>query len=213
MNSILFDSQEITPSKVVCIGRNYVDHIRELNNEMPSSPVIFVKPNSAISDHIVLKDDDLHYEGEICFIIEKGEITGVGLGLDLTKRKLQSELKAKQLPWERAKAFDNSAIFSEFIHFDKSPEKLTLEIRKNGEVIQSGGVELMIYKPQEILEEIKTFMTLEDGDIIMTGTPKGVGKISEGDAFEGKLYNDTELILRATWPMVLKENNSTTESN
>ncbi len=71
MNSILFDSQEITPSKVVCIGRNYVDHIRELNNEMPSSPVIFVKPNSAISDHILLKDDDLHYEGEICFIIER----------------------------------------------------------------------------------------------------------------------------------------------
>ena len=182
-------------SEVYTTKENY----EELNNEIPSSPVIFVKPNSAISDQIVLKDDDLHYEGEICFIIEKGEIAGVGLGLDLTKRKLQSELKAKQLPWERAKAFDHSAVFSEFISFKQSPDKLTLEIIKNGEVIQSGGYDLMINKPQEIIEEIKTFMTLEDGDIIMTGTPKGVGKISLGDYFEAKLYDDEKLILGVSW--------------
>ena len=123
--------------------------------------------------------------------------------MDLTKRKLQSGLKAKLLPWERAKAFDRSAVLSEFVSFNQSPEKLTLEIIKNGEVIQSGGYDLMIYKPQEILEEIKTFITLEDGDIIMTGTPKGVGQITENDSFEGKLYNDKEVLLTTKWPTIL----------
>ena len=200
MNSIQFDSEAISPSKVVCIGRNYVDHIKELNNEVPTSPVIFHKPNSAISNTIILDScEELHYEGEICFLIQNNEIVGLGLGLDLTKRNLQSALKAKGLPWERAKAFDHSAILSEFIPFSKSPEKLTMKIYKNDLLIQEGGYDLMIYKPQEILKEISSFMSLEDGDIIMSGTPKGVGKIQTKDTFTGELYDEGELILEVNW--------------
>jgi 2-keto-4-pentenoate hydratase/2-oxohepta-3-ene-1,7-dioic acid hydratase in catechol pathway len=203
MKKIIFNSKEIIPSKIVCIGRNYVEHIQELNNEIPSSMVIFNKPNSSISNELYWISDDCHYEAEICFIIEKREIAGVGIGLDLTKREMQARLKSKGLPWERAKAFDNSAVFSEFVKFDGDFKTLRLEFFINDKLVQKGSYDLMIYKPAQILKEIKTFMSLEDGDIIMTGTPKGVGTYNVGDRFIGRIYNDRGIVVEAKWEAVV----------
>ena len=120
MNTVMVDKQSVIPSKVVCVGRNYVEHIKELNNEMPTSMVIFMKPNTAVSSELITgKQMPLHYEGEICFLIKQGKISAVGFGLDLTHRELQSELKAKGLPWERAKAFDGAAVMSSFVSIEK----------------------------------------------------------------------------------------------
>ena len=181
MKNILCQNKNIQPSKVVCIGRNYVAHIEELNNAVPEQPVIFIKPNSAISTEIVLTgNDEIHYEGEICFVINNNKISAVGFGLDLTKRAVQSDLKAKGLPWERAKAFDGAAVFSDFVVLETKVDDLSLELTINGKLIQQGGCALMLFKPDEILEDVSSFVTLEDGDIIMTGTPAGVGKLNIG---------------------------------
>lgn len=183
--------QQITPSKVVCIGRNYVDHIKELANEMPDEMVVFFKPNSAISTmlNVTHNDDALHYEAELSFLYQGGKFTAVALGLDLTKREVQGKLKAKGLPWERAKAFDGSAVFSDFVTIEQADMgefKLSLTINK--ELKQQGGVSLMMVKPDEILKELQCFVSLEDGDIVMTGTPKGVGVIGKNDCFIGQVY-------------------------
>ncbi|WP_448548035.1 fumarylacetoacetate hydrolase family protein [Thalassotalea fusca] len=200
MNHIILNNQPITPSKIICIGRNYVDHIKELANEIPDEMVVFNKPNSAITSELVsFHHEPLHYEAEICFIHQQGKLTGIGLGLDLTKRELQAKLKAKGLPWERAKAFDGSAIFSEFIPFDGNFEGLKLTCSINGALRQAGGVEHMIYPPQNMQKELSTFMTLTDGDVLMTGTPKGVGQINQGDIFECHLYRHDTLLLSVQW--------------
>ena len=200
MNAIQINDNSVEPSKVVCIGRNYVDHIKELNNAMPDQPVIFVKPNSAISDHIIFDDvDEIHYEGEISFVIKDKQISAVGFGLDMTKRDVQSTLKSKGLPWERAKAFDGSAVFSEFKTFDGNVDDLSLELMINDQLIQQGGCSLMLYKPKDILQEVDSFMTLEDGDVIMTGTPAGVGKVKLGDQFVGKILEKGKVIVEQTW--------------
>ena len=129
MNSITFGDQEVYPSKIICIGRNYVGHIQELDNEVPEQPVIFIKPNSSISDEIVHNENEvIHFEAEITFLILSGEISGVGFGLDLTKREVQAYLKSKGLPWERAKAFDKSAVFSDFVKFDGNMNDLRMEL-------------------------------------------------------------------------------------
>jgi len=200
MNTVrLISSSEkvdITPSKIVCIGRNYVDHIQELANEIPDEMVVFFKPNSAIASKLNAQHlgDELHYEAELSFLYQQGRFTAVALGLDLTKRAVQAKLKAKGLPWERAKAFDGSALFSDFIHFEQTKveadlfEKLTLSLFINTEEKQQGGVALMMIKPDEILAELQKFTCLEDGDIVMTGTPKGVGVITAGDDFSGEVY-------------------------
>ncbi len=200
MNGIKYNDKEITPSKVICIGRNYVEHIKELGNEMPEDMVIFCKPNSSVSSELYSFGEDSHYEGEISFVIKEGKIAGVGFGLDLTKRALQSKLKSKGLPWERAKAFDRAAVFSEFVRIDKSDiEFLSLELYINDKLIQKGGVDLMIYKPEEIAKEIESFMSLEDGDIVMSGTPKGVGKYKKGDLFKGKIFSKSKLLVDKEW--------------
>ena len=199
MNSIIFNNQQIIPSKVVCVGRNYVEHIKELGNEMPSSMVLFNKPNSSITDTLIDNyDGKCHYEGEISFLIQNKKITGIGFGLDLTKRDIQSKLKSKGLPWERAKAYDNSAVFSDFVKIENL-SSLKLELWINNELKQSGGFTLMIYKPQQILEEILSFMSLEDGDIIMSGTPKGVGTYKKGDQFIGKIFAGEKLLVQKKW--------------
>ena len=119
MKTINLEGKEVFPSKIICIGRNYVDHIKELGNEIPEEPVIFIKPNSSIAADIQCSEpDEIHFEGEISIVVLSGEIAGVGFGLDLTKRKLQSRLKAMGLPWERSKAFDGAAVFSEFAAFE-----------------------------------------------------------------------------------------------
>lgn len=197
MKDIKLNDIEFKPSKVVCIGRNYSEHIKELNNDVPDEMVFFIKPNSAISDKLVFPKghNSCHYEAEISFIIEEDKITAVGFGLDLTLREVQSKLKEKGLPWERAKAFDNSAVFSKFISFSGNLEDLSIELFINGELKQKGDYSLMINKPQEIIKEAKSFISFEDGDILMTGTPKGVGEFKVGDVFEGKiLYKDEVLV-------------------
>jgi len=200
MKSVKLDGKEIFPSKIICIGRNYVAHIKELGNEIPQEPVIFIKPNSAISTDIQSGEpDEIHFEGEISFVVHSGEPVAVGFGLDLTKRKLQSALKAKGLPWERSKAFDGAAVFSEFVTFNGQVSALRLELYINDHLVQQGGCKLMMYKPDEIIAEIKSFLSLEDDDLIMTGTPAGVGPVHAGDRFTGKIYENEDLIVEGSW--------------
>jgi 2-keto-4-pentenoate hydratase/2-oxohepta-3-ene-1,7-dioic acid hydratase in catechol pathway len=200
MKPVKWDGEDVFPSKIICIGRNYVDHIKELGNEIPKEPVIFMKPNSAISADIHAGEpDEIHYEAEISILIHSGKLAAIGLGLDLTKRKLQSRLKSKGLPWERSKSFDGAAVFSEFVSFNGHTDKLRLELHINDRLIQQGGCRLMIYKPVEIMAEVKSFLTLADGDLIMTGTPAGVGVIIAGDRFVGKIYDNQKLIVKTLW--------------
>ena len=200
MKSVTLDGKEIFPSKIICIGRNYVAHIKELGNEIPKEPVIFIKPNSAISTDIHSGEpDEIHFEGEISFVVRSGQPVAVGFGLDLTKRKLQSDLKAKGLPWERSKAFDGAAVFSEFVTFNGQVDALRLELYINDHLVQQGGCKLMIYKPDEIIAEVKSFLSLEDGDLIMTGTPAGVGSVHAGDRFIGKIFENEDLIVDGSW--------------
>jgi 2-keto-4-pentenoate hydratase/2-oxohepta-3-ene-1,7-dioic acid hydratase in catechol pathway len=200
MKFISLDGKKVYPSKIVCIGRNYVDHIKELGNEMPSQPVIFVKPNSAISETVRSNEaEPIHYEAEITFVVSAGQLTAVGLGLDLTKRELQSRLKSKGLPWERSKCFDGAAVFSSFVACGKDTDQLRLELYINDRLIQQGGCELMINKPDAILLEVGAFMSFEDGDLIMTGTPAGVGVVNRGDQFTGKIFDKDTLLVEASW--------------
>ena len=200
MKSVQWDGQAVCPSKIVCIGRNYADHIKELDGEVLQEPVIFLKPNSSLSNEIhSSKNDVIHYEGEITFLISAGQLSGVGFGLDLTKRELQYELKGKGWPWERAKAFDNSAVFSEFISFHGNISDLRMEFYINGVLVQVGGYDLMLSKPMQMLNEAKTFLSFEDGDLLMTGTPKGVGPVKSGDKYLGKVYEKEKLIVENSW--------------
>nr|WP_211237670.1 fumarylacetoacetate hydrolase family protein [Shewanella colwelliana] len=193
----------ITPSKIVCVGRNYVEHIKELNNDVPEQMVLFVKPNSAISSVLMSQHQEpLHYEAELCFMVADGAFKAVGLGLDLTKRQLQSELKAKGLPWERAKAFDGSALFSEFVTIAQDSDKLSFTLHVDGALRQQGDIGLMIHKPDAIYKEISEFMTLNDGDIVMTGTPKGVGVINPGEQFEMRLQLDQLPLVEHSWSVI-----------
>lgn len=203
MKSVLLNGSPVTPSKVLCIGRNYVEHIQELENEMPTEPVIFIKPNSAISDVIESgKKEEIHYEGEICFLLKNGNISAIGFGLDLTKRQIQSALKAKGLPWERAKSFDKSAVFSHFVNCHSNLTNYKMELFINEELIQLATYDLMIHKPESLLNEVSEIFTLEDGDILMTGTPKGVGLVVQGDVFTAKIYDSKTLLIEKSWRVV-----------
>jgi 2-keto-4-pentenoate hydratase/2-oxohepta-3-ene-1,7-dioic acid hydratase in catechol pathway len=199
MNSIDFNGKKITPSKVICIGRNYVEHIHELNNEIPENMVVFNKPNSSIVQHLEYHTEDTRFESEICLLIENGEIAGIGLGLDLTKANIQNKLKKAGLPWERAKGFDGAAVLSKFVPFNGDITKIGHKLFINDKLQQESTYDLMIYKPQEMLEEIKSFMSIEDGDIIMTGTPKGVSTYNECDLFQLQLTCDEEVLLSVVW--------------
>ena len=199
MKQITFEQSKLTPSKVICIGRNYVEHIKELNNETPDSMVVFNKANSAICDDLYFINEDTRFEGEICFLIKDKQIKGIGFGLDLTDAKIQNKMKQKGLPWERAKSFNKSAVLGNFVAFDGNIEDIRMELYINGQLIQEATYDLMIYKPKEMLEEIDSFMTLEDGDIIMSGTPKGVGYYQVGDVFHGKVYENDKLLVETVW--------------
>ncbi len=202
MNQLRLDATHFRPGKIVCVGRNYLEHIRELGNQTPTQMVVFNKPNSAISERLFAQRDGeaLHYEGEICFLVRDSRLHAVGFGIDLTRRELQSTLKDKGLPWERAKAFDGAACFSRFTALgDTDLASLTLELEINGELRQQGGYALMMHKPEAILDDIAGFMTLQDDDVIMTGTPQGVGRVAAGDRFVGRIKSgDTELVSQ-TW--------------
>ena len=200
MKTVVVKGKSFTPSKIICVGKNYVEHIAEMDSEVPDEMVIFNKPNSAIGDALfAVKDDALHYEAEIAFIVEGGEFAAVAVGLDLTKRQTQSKLKKAGLPWERAKAFDGAALFSEFVDLPDALEQLTVKLDIDGVTTQHGGVGLMIYKPAQILAGIKAFLTLEDGDIVMTGTPKGVGAVQAGANYSASILNGEQLVVTQQW--------------
>ncbi|WP_439146239.1 fumarylacetoacetate hydrolase family protein [Vibrio sp.] len=189
------------PTKVLCVGRNYVDHIEELNNAIPDAMVVFNKPSTSVTSSLSsFHQEALHYEAEICFIVENGQYSAVGLGLDLTKRELQSHLKSKGLPWERAKAFDGSAVFSRFVPTDNLDlADLNLELFINCVRVQKGHVEQMLYSPSAVLEELSSYTTLLDGDVVMTGTPKGVGEVHRGDIFLGRLKCGEATLIEIEW--------------
>lgn len=199
-NNVVFEDSRVSPSKVICVGRNYVDHIHELDNETPKEPVIFVKPNSSISSQVFTHESDaIHYEGEISFLISGGVVVGVGFGLDLTKRNIQSELKKSGLPWERAKAFDRSAVFSDFVRIGEDVSCLKMELYIDGVLKQASGCQYMMYSPAALLKEISSFMTLQDNDIVMSGTPSGVGEIQSGNELVGKIFDGDRLLLEHAW--------------
>ncbi|GIU14189.1 fumarylacetoacetate hydrolase family protein [Shewanella glacialipiscicola] len=195
MKSVVLGENAVVPTKIICIGRNYVDHIHELGNEITDDMVVFLKPNSAISTVLLAKHqgETLHYETELCFMFQQGRFSSIAVGLDLTKRDLQTQLKAKGLPWERAKAFDGAALFSPFVAIDDVEAALYFSLSINDKQVQEGSIDLMIYKPQSIMSELQTFMSLDEGDIVMTGTPKGVGIIPTNSVFHVKLYRGLQL--------------------
>ncbi len=196
MNTIQYHNQTITPFKVICVGRNYVEHIKELNNETPDTMVLFHKPNSAITSELKYIQEDCRFEGEICFLIQDSQIAGIGFGLDLTKVGIQNKMKEKGLPWERAKGFDGSAVLSKFVSLKGDIQTIEMKLFRNGSLAQHATYDLMIYKPDKILSEIQTFMTLEDGDIIMSGTPKGVSTYERYDVFLAVIYVDGQIVLK-----------------
>ena len=200
MTSITFGERQIRPGKIICVGKNYAAHIEEMNSVPSEQMTVFMKPATSITgDLVAMRDEPVHFEGEICLLIKNGDVSGVGFGLDLTKRNLQSKLKEAGLPWERAKAFDGSALFSPFVAAPENLDELVLELRIDNELRQRGGPPQMLYPPDVILGEISRFLTLEDGDVIMTGTPSGVGPIAKGSQFDGRiLHNDLD-ITRACW--------------
>ena len=191
--------------KIICIGRNYTNHIEELKNERPIEPVVFLKPDSAIllKQHpFVLPEfsKDVHHEIEIIVKINKvGKYIEpkfahkyyeeISLGIDFTARDLQEQLKQKGLPWEKAKAFDGSAVIGEFLpktEFD-SLENLTFELTNNGQIVQKGCSNHMIWGIDELIAYVSQFFTLKIGDIIFTGTPAGVAAVKPNDVLEGFL--------------------------
>jgi len=199
MSQIQFEKEAVTPSKVVCVGRNYVAHIHELQNQIPGELVLFIKPNTSISETLICPEENCRYETEITFVMKDGRFAGMGIGLDLTLVDVQNRLKSKSLPWEKAKAFDASAVFSHFVPVPESLENLSLALKINGELRQKGGVAEMIYKPEAILTETQQHFTLQDGDLLMTGTPKGVGTLVKGDTFEVALFDGDSEVLTHTW--------------
>lgn len=191
--------------KIIAVGRNYIDHAKELDNPVPDQPVIFLKPDTA-----VLKDNkdfyipdfskDIHYECELVVrICNEGKhvakkfahkyYDAIGLGIDFTARDLQSQLKSKGLPWELAKSFDHSAVISPLLPKENftDPNAITFSLTKNGEVVQLGNTADMIFDIDTLITFISRYITLRKGDLIYTGTPAGVGPVVIGDKLEGFL--------------------------
>ncbi len=190
--------------KIFCIGRNYVDHAKELNNPVPKKPLIFMKPNTALlvkGRHFFYPDfsNEIHYECEVVLKIGKNGrhiepqfahryIHEITLGLDLTARDLQRQCKAKGHPWEIAKGFDFSAPLGTFVPYDEWKDKdIPFTLEKNGNVVQRGNTKDLIFEFSHLISYISTMFTLKLGDLIFTGTPAGVGEIQKGDLLEGFL--------------------------
>lgn len=201
-------------SKVVCVGRNYAEHAKELNNPVPSEPILFIKPESSVvslSKTIEIPDTDCHYETEIAVLVgdtlshasaEEAEsaIAGLGLALDLTRRDLQSTLKAKSHPWEIAKAFDGACPLSDFVareQFDDL-QNITFSLHINGALRQRGNSADMLMPIIPLLVYISNYFTLKPGDVVLTGTPKGVGELHVGNRLGfnlmDKLHFETSVI-------------------
>ena len=200
MKVIHWLERTVSPGKIVCVGRNYVEHIHELQNEVPQELVLFLKPNSAIDEELWVPAERCRFEAEICFLLEGGRPAAVGVGLDLTLVEVQSRLKSKGLPWEKAKAFDGAAVFSPFVPFDADNLRgLEVRLSINDSERQRGGVVQMIHPPEAILAEVARHFSLDDHDIIMTGTPKGVGDLRAGDRFAGAIWQEEQLLVSQRW--------------
>ena len=200
--------------KLVCVGRNYAAHIAELANEQPSEPVIFIKPDSAVLPNeqpFFIPDftNEVHYELEVLVKIRKvGKhiqqkfahkyYDEISLGIDFTARDLQAALKEKGLPWEKAKGFDGSAVIGKWVpksHY-RDLGKLSFSLYKNGDEVQHGNTELMLWKIDELIAYVSRYFTLKKGDVLFTGTPAGVGKIAPNDYLSGILEGEELLTVR-----------------
>lgn len=190
--------------KIFCVGRNYGEHARELNNAIPEAPVIFMKPPTALlkGNDFYMPDfsKDMHYECELVYrICKNGKhiarqfagkyVDAVTVGIDFTARDVQSEQKKKGLPWEIAKAFDNSAVIGAFTPLTNfsDPFALSFSMQKNGALVQSGNAKEMLFPVDEVISYLSAFFTLQQGDLLFTGTPAGVGQVQMGDVLTGYL--------------------------
>lgn len=190
--------------KIICIGRNYADHAKELGNKLPEKPVFFLKPDTALlrkNEPFYYPEfsQEIHYETEVVIRINKvGKYIEkkfahryydeIGLGIDFTARDLQRQCKEKGLPWEIAKSFDHSAPLSEtFINKEELPEFMNFKLDLNGNIVQDGNTKDMLFSVDELLEYVSRFYTLKIGDLLFTGTPVGVGKVKIGDRLKGYL--------------------------
>ena len=207
-------NKEFVVGKIVCVGRNYAEHAKELGNEVPEKPVVFLKPTSAIIDSgDCIKyppfSDDMNHEVELVLLIGKNvkdasieeaenAITGYGVGLDMTLRDVQSKLKSKGHPWTIAKGFDTSAVLSDFAL--KENYKLSLDeeifLSVNDEERQRDKLNKMLFKPAELVQYLSSLMTLEKGDLIFTGTPKGVSKVNKDDKIKAGITGIAKLAVK-----------------
>jgi len=194
--------------KIICIGRNYTDHIKELENERPEHPVVFLKPDTSIllkKQPFFIPDftDNVHHEVEVLVKINKiGKhidrkfahkyYDEISVGIDFTARDLQSQLKEKGLPWEKSKAFDGAAVVGNFVSKKKfdDVDAINFRLESNGEVVQKGNTSLMLWKIDNLIEYVSKYFTLKIGDIIFTGTPSGVAKVNPEDRLVGFLEDE-----------------------
>ena len=197
--------------KIICVGRNYAEHIKELDNKKPNDPVLFLKPQTAIINKrqpffIPSFSNEIHYELELIVKINRlGKFiqrkfshkyyNEISLGIDFTARDVQLELKNKGLPWEKAKAFDGSCLIGEWKNKKDfgNIDNIDFRLTKNDEIVQNSNTSLMLWKVDELIEHISKFFTLKIGDIIFTGTPAGVGRVEINDKLKGYM-NDNELL-------------------
>ena len=194
--------------KLICIGRNYINHINELKNEKPSDPVVFIKPDTAIllkKQPFFIPDYSKNIQHEVEVIVKINRVgkyietkfahkyyDHIGLGIDFTARDLQQKLKASGLPWEKAKAFDGSAVVGKWAPKStfESLENLSFSLKKNDVVVQSGNTQQMLWGIDTVIAYVSQFFTLKIGDIIFTGTPAGVGQVQAGDILKGYIENE-----------------------
>lgn len=203
--SIPATGNEYIIGKILCIGRNYVDHIKELGNETPAAPVVFMKPSTAViyngeQIRIPACSQECHYEAELAVLIGTdgkdipetdalSHVAGYGVAIDMTLRDLQDKLKQKGLPWEIAKGFDTACPLSDFAPASavSNPQDLTIRLSVNGTERQNGSTSLMINSVAKLISYLSSFFTLEEGDIILTGTPAGVGRVVSGDRLTAEI--------------------------
>ncbi|MDG2475473.1 MAG: fumarylacetoacetate hydrolase family protein [Flavobacteriaceae bacterium] len=200
--------------KIICIGRNYSDHINELSNTRPSNPVVFLKPDSSIiakNQNFIIPafSNEIHHEVELVVKINKvGKhidqtfankyFSEIGLGIDFTARDIQNNLKEKGHPWEKSKAFDNSCLVGDFINKDKFEDlsRIDFSLKKNNQLVQSGNSSNMLWKIDELISYVSQYFTLKIGDLIFTGTPAGVSKVESEDLLEGYINSSKMFSLK-----------------
>ena len=200
--------------KIICIGRNYIDHIKELSNQKPMNPVVFLKPDSSViakNQNFIIPSfsNEIHHEVELVIKINKvGKhidksfshkyYDEIGLGIDFTARDIQNNLKEKGHPWEKSKAFDNSCMVGKFLKKEKLEDisKIEFSLIKNNELVQSGRSNDMLWKIDELISYVSQYFTLKIGDLIFTGTPSGVSKVESGDILEGYILSNKMFTLK-----------------